>query len=156
MQHVAKWEYNRQNKQCHNDQNRKVEYAKCTAYLYKQDILVLLLYGTENKYKVSYQGPFSILQVYDNGTVCLRVGAVKDTNNIKELEPFFSASTKKDTIDHGGECSMQSAIPRRSARKHPPRAFYRPCCVDLGYGQDQVSKYNPGQCSMQLHPQTII
>ena len=29
--------------------------------------------GTENKFEAPYQGPFTILQVYDNGTVCLKM-----------------------------------------------------------------------------------
>ena len=84
--------------------------------------LVLFKQGTENKYESPYKRPSCILQVNDNGTVRLKVGAVEDTINIRRLTPFTSASTTADTIDHGGECSMQST-PRRSARRlQPPRA----------------------------------
>jgi len=121
MQHVANWEYIRQNKQCHIDKNNKAENAKCTPHLYKESNLVLLLDRAENKYEAPYQGPFCIQQVYDNSTVCLKVGAVKDTYNIRRLTPYTSAPTKADTVDHGGECSMQKLLPRRSARRQPPR-----------------------------------
>ena len=101
--------------------NNKAENAKRVPHLYKEGDLVLLLQGTENKYETPYQGPFRILKVNDNGTVHLKAGAVEDTYNIRRLTPYISAPTKADTIDHGGECSMQTAVPRRSARKQPPR-----------------------------------
>ena len=121
IQHVANWEFIRHNKQKHIDKNNKAENAKCQAHLYQKGDLVLLQRGTENKYESPYQGPFSILKVNDNGTVCLKAGAVKDTYNIRRLTPYISAPTKADTIDHGGECSMQGTAPRRSARKQPHR-----------------------------------
>ena len=68
--------------------------------------------GTENKYELSYKGPYSILHVNDNGTVCLKVGAVKDMYNIQRLTPYIQA----DASDHGGECNMSTQI-RRSARQ---------------------------------------
>ena len=122
IQHVANWEFIRKNKQQHIDKNNIAENAKHMAYLYKKGDQVLLKRGKENKYESPYQGPYCILQVNDNGTVCLKVGAVEDTINIRRLMPFTSAPTTADTVDHGGECSMQST-PRRSARKQqPPRA----------------------------------
>ena len=122
IQHVANWEFIRQNKQRHIDKNNKAENAKHIPHQYKTGDLVLLLCRTENKYEAPYKGPFSILQVYDNGTVHLKIGAVKDTVNIRRLTPYTSAPAKTDTLNHGGECSMQST-PRRSARVlQPPRA----------------------------------
>ena len=122
IQHVANWEFIRKNKQQHIDKNNIAENAKRTAHLYKKGDQVLLKRGTENKYESPYQGPYCILQVNDNGTVRLKVGAVEDTINIRRLTPFTSAPTTADTVDHGGECSMQST-PRRSVRRlQPPRA----------------------------------
>ena len=122
IQHVANWEFIRQNKQICIDKNNKAENAKRVAHLYKEGDLVLLQRGTENKYETPYQGPFSIQKVNDNGTVRLKVGAVEDTVNIRRLTPYTSAApTKTDTVNHGGECSMQNKVPRRSARKQPPR-----------------------------------
>jgi cleavage and polyadenylation specificity factor subunit 1 len=110
IQHVANWEYIRQNKQTLIDKNNKAENAKRVTHNYKVGDLVLLRKGTENKYKTPYQGPFDILKVYDNGTVRLRVGAVEDTYNIRRVTPY----TKADALDHGGECSMPTL--RRSGR----------------------------------------
>ena len=122
IQHVANWEFIRQNRQRCINKNNKTENAKRIAHQYSKGDLVLLLQGTENKYEAPYQGPFHILQVNDNGTVCLKVGAVKDTVNIRRSTPYTSAPIKTDTIDHGREYSMQPAQPRRSARRQPPRA----------------------------------
>ena len=121
IQHVANWEFIRQNKQRRIDKNNKAENAKRIDHQYKEGDLVLLLRGTENKYEAPYKGPYCILQVYDNGTVRLQVGAVKDTVNLRRLRLYTSAPTKMDTINHGGECSMQKRLPRRTARKQPPR-----------------------------------
>ena len=60
IQHVANWEYIRQNKERLIHKNNKAENAKCIAHLYKESILVLLLHRTENKYEAPYQGPFCI------------------------------------------------------------------------------------------------
>ena len=121
IQHVANWEYIRSNKQRRIDKNNKAENAKRTAHLYKEGNLVLLLCRTKNKYETSYKGPFCMLEVYENSTVRLKVGAVKDTVNIRRLTPYTSAPLKTDAVDHGGECSMQKTVPRRSARRQPPR-----------------------------------
>ena len=40
-------------------------------------VQVLLKRGNENKYESPYQGPFEILKVNDNGTVCLTVNSVR-------------------------------------------------------------------------------
>jgi len=77
IQHIANWEYIRQNKQKLIDKNNKAENARRIEHLYKEGDEVLLKRGTENKYESPYQGPFKVLKVNDNGTVCLRVGAVR-------------------------------------------------------------------------------
>ena len=79
-------------------------------HLYKEDNEVLLQRGTENKYETPYQGPFHILKVNDNGTVCLKVGAAEDNYNIHWLTPYTSVTDS----NHGGECSMQT---RKSTRR---------------------------------------
>lgn len=127
IQHDAKWVFIRKNKQVCINKNSRVESAKHVAHLYKEGNHVLLQRGTENKYETPYQGPFSILKVHDNGTVYPRVGAIEDTYNIRRLAPYTFAPTKADVVNHGEEYSLQKLIPRKSARKHPPRAYYRPC-----------------------------
>ena len=121
IQHVANWEFIRQNKQCRIDKNNKAENAKRIDHQYKEGDLVLLLHGAKNKYEAPYKGPYCILQVNDNGTVRLKVGAVEDTVNLRRLTPYTSAPTKAKTVNHGGECSMPTTQPRRTARKQPPR-----------------------------------
>ena len=103
IQHVANWEFTRQKKQCHIDKNNKAENAKHIDHQYKEGDLVLLLQGTENKYEAPYKGPYCMLQVYDNGTVRLQVGAVEDTVNLRRLTPYTSAPTKKQILLIMGE-----------------------------------------------------
>ena len=105
IQHAANWEYIRQNKQDRIEKNNKAENAKRVHHTYKQGDPVLLRRGTENKYEAPYEGPFNILKVNDYGTVCLRVGAVEDTYNIRRLTPY----TRANVLNHGGECSMQNS-----------------------------------------------
>ena len=110
--HVANWELIRQNKQKLIDKNNKLENAKRVEHTNKKGDLVLLRRGTENKYETPYKGPFDILQVNDNGTVRLKVGAVEDTYNIRRLTPYTEAAA----LDHGGVCNMLTML-RRSARQ---------------------------------------
>ena len=99
IQHIANWEYIRQNKQKLIEKNNKAENAKRIEHSYKVGDPVLVKRGTENKYESLYKGSYNILKVNDNGTVCLRVGAVEDNYNIKRLTPY----TATNTFDHGGE-----------------------------------------------------
>ena len=98
IKHIATWEYIRQNKQKMIEKNNKAENAKRVAYSYKEGDLVLLLRGTENKYKAPYAGPYKIIKVNDNGTVCLKIGAVEEMINLRRLTPYFPANAP----DHGG------------------------------------------------------
>jgi len=91
------------------EKNSKAENAKRVAHLYKKGDPVLLKRGTENKYESPYKGPFNILKVNDNGTVCLRVGAVEDTYNIQRLTPY----TQANDLNHGEECSMWTSKTKR-------------------------------------------
>ena len=116
IKHVANWKFIRENKQKLIDKNNKAETSKQAEHTYKLGDLVLLRRGTENKYETSYQGPFPILKVNNNGTVCFKVQAVEDTYNIRSILPYFSA----DDSNHGGECSMPTFNTRRSARLAEP------------------------------------
>ena len=110
IQHIANWEYIRQNKQRLIEKNNKAENSKRIPHLYKEGDQVLLKRGTENKYESPYQSPFCIIKVNDNGTVCLRVGAVEDNYNIRRLTPY----TPANALNYGGECSM---CVRKSTRR---------------------------------------
>ena len=105
IQHVANWEYIRQDKQKVIEKNNKAENAKHIEHLYKEGDQALVKRGTENKYESPYRGPYNIIKVNKNGTVCLKVGVVEDNYNISRLTPY----TKANAINHGGECSMQTS-----------------------------------------------
>jgi hypothetical protein len=51
----------------------------------------------------------AIIQVNDNGTVCLKVNAVEDTYNIRRIIPYHTVPVP----DHGEECNMQTAKNKR-------------------------------------------
>ena len=68
--------------------NNKRENAHRIPHTYHQGDKVLLAKGTEYKYEQPYSGPHTIENVFNNGTVRLRVGAVSSTVNIRRIEPF--------------------------------------------------------------------
>jgi hypothetical protein len=88
------------------ENNNKRENAKQTPYTYRINDKVMLKIGTENKYETPYKGPYKILTVNTNGTVCLQMGAVIDTVNIRRLQPFC----KEPGVNCGGECSMRTQV----------------------------------------------
>ena len=67
--------------------------------------------GNENNYESTYQGPFEILKVNENGTICLTVNSVMDTYNIRCLVPYMP----ENNTNHGGECNMQISKKRRKS-----------------------------------------
>jgi transposase InsO family protein len=109
VKHEANWEYIRSRKQNIILKNNKAENAKRIAHTYTVGDKVLLKRGTENKYEMPYQGPFTILKVNDNGTVRMKVKNVEDTYNIRRLTPCLET----DNIGHGGECSMRTSKLKR-------------------------------------------
>ena len=111
--HTANWEYIKNRKQQIIDLNNKRENSKYKEHVYKIGDKVLLNRGTESKYEALYQGPFNILQVYDNGTVRLKVKSVEDTYNIRRLVPYNSAPDP----NHGEVCNMQTSKKKRTKQK---------------------------------------
>ena len=103
------WEYIRERKQAIIEKNNFAENAKRIPHIYVVGDQVLLKRGTENKYETPYQGPYTILQVNDNGTVRMKVKHVEDIYNIRRLTPYIGP----ETIDHGGECSLRTARAKR-------------------------------------------
>jgi hypothetical protein len=79
IQHIANWEFIRENKQRIIAKNNKNKNAKCIPLIYEVGHKVLLRKGTEFKYGQPYSGPYKILQVNTNGMVCLQMGAVTNT-----------------------------------------------------------------------------
>ena len=103
IKHQANWEIICQNKQKKIDENNKRENSTRIPHIYNVGDRVLLKRGTENKYETPYEGPYPVIKVYDNGTVCLKIKSMIDTVNIRRLIPFKEPTGQ----DHGGECSMQ-------------------------------------------------
>ncbi len=86
------------------DRNSKAKNAKHIACTYKAGDQVLLRQGTKNKYESPYQGPFCILQVNDNGTVQLKMGAVEDTINIQRIIPYIELDASNH--EENAVCSL--------------------------------------------------
>ena len=88
VRHLANWEYIRQRKQLMINKNNKKENETRIPHEYKVGDKVLLKRGTEFKYERPYKSPYTILKVYDNGTVNLQMGHYTDTYNIRNLTPW--------------------------------------------------------------------
>jgi hypothetical protein len=82
VKHEANWEYISAWKQNIIKKNNKSENAKRIPHTYTIGDKILLKRGTENKYETPYQGPFTITQVNENGTVQMMIKNVEDTINI--------------------------------------------------------------------------
>ena len=88
IQHQADWEAIKQRKQELINKNNQRENSKRIPHEYRVGDKVLLKRGTENKMEAPYKGPYEILQVNDNGTVQLRVKAIIDNFNIRQIKPY--------------------------------------------------------------------
>jgi hypothetical protein len=85
----ANWRFIRDRKQRAINKNNQKENAKRTKHEYK--IGQKVLYRNESLAKYSedpYDGPFEIVQINTNGTVRLKMGALTDTINIRNLKPY--------------------------------------------------------------------
>jgi len=109
IEHIANWEYIRANKQKIIHKNNILENSTRSPHDYSVGDKVMLRKGSENKYEQPYSGPHTILHVGKNGTVCLQVGAIIDTVNIRCIEPYKEAPSSV----HGGECNMRYSRKRR-------------------------------------------
>jgi hypothetical protein len=92
IQHIAIWEFIKQRKQkiIKLNNKRQKENAKRVQNVYQVGGKVLSHRGTENKYESPYHGPFLIMQVNDDGRLCLKVNAVEDTYNVRRIIPYVS------------------------------------------------------------------
>ena len=115
IQHTANWDYIQQRKQQIIQKNNKNENAKRIPHEYKKGDKVLLTIGTSFKYERPYNGPFEIKHVFTNGTVCLQMGAVTDTVNIRRIHPFLES----DCANCGGECNMRVSRRTRKSTSEP-------------------------------------
>jgi hypothetical protein len=109
--HEANWEFirNKKRKQQIIEKTNEAESAKRIPHTYNIGDKVLIRRGTENKYEVPYQSPYTITKINDNGTVHLKVNNTEDTYNIPQLTLYLGT----ESIDHGGECSMGTSRAKR-------------------------------------------
>src|SRR5210317_2437694 len=98
VSHSANWDYIQQLKQKIIKKNNQAENSKRIPHIYLAGDQVMLKIGTENKYEAPYSGPHTIQKVFNNGNVCLKIGAVTETVNIRRIDPYRTSS---DSI-HGG------------------------------------------------------
>ena len=88
IKHVADWEAIKQRKQKIINQNNARENKKRLKHNYNVNDMVLLERHDAREYESPYLGPFKITEVYTNGTVTIKKGAVYERVNIRRLVPF--------------------------------------------------------------------
>lgn len=89
IRHVSDWKYIRDRKQKLIKINNLRENQKRLDHTYRNGDMVLIKASQSTKYGTdAYYGPFSIVQVNDNGTVRVREGATTDTYNIRMITPY--------------------------------------------------------------------
>ena len=89
MQFEANWNFIREHKQRIIKKNNQRENAKRIEHTYREGNKVLYAVDMKSKYgEDPFKGPYKIVKVNDNGTVCLRMGAVTETINIRLIKPY--------------------------------------------------------------------
>ena len=96
----------------------------------------MLRKGTENKWETPNEGPFKVLEVFDNGTVAIQKGAVRDTVNIRRIFPFH----EKVKAIHGGECGKQTSKTRKGQTEKAPSRMSQRLKRDLQRRRQGISK----------------
>jgi len=87
------WNYIKERKQQLINKNNERENSKRIKHNYQVGDKVLLNVQpiTKAKYKKNpFKGPYTVLQVNNNGTVQLDMGSIIDTINIRNIKPYFN------------------------------------------------------------------
>lgn len=85
----ANWKFIQENKQKLIHKNNQRENAKRIPHTYQVGDKVLFSTKTMSKFgQDPWEGPYHIRKVNNNGTVCLQMGSVTDTVNIRLIKPF--------------------------------------------------------------------
>jgi len=85
----ANWNLIRDRKQKLIQQNNKRENAKRIAHVYKKGDMVLYRVDSLSKFNNNpYEGPYPVIQVYENGTISIKRGSVIERINIRLVKPF--------------------------------------------------------------------
>ena len=92
MPYLPDWAKIEQNKQTSINKSNARENSKRYDYDYVPGGRVLLIVSDlQRKLKCPTEGPFTITQVFSNGTVRIQRGAVNERINIRRLKPYFES-----------------------------------------------------------------
>ena len=88
---IANWERIKAYKQQRIRENNRCKNSKWKVHNYQVNDKVLLKVDPTkiNKFDREYKGPYPIIAVYDNGTICIHKNAYSDTVNIRNVKPFL-------------------------------------------------------------------
>ena len=50
---------------------------------------ILVKCKKNSKHELEFMGPFPVMKINDNGTVCFQKGIINDAVNIRRIKPFF-------------------------------------------------------------------
>ena len=104
IKHTANWDFIKSRKQVIIQKNNARENSTRIPHNYHVGDKVMLHIGTTFKYEQPYSGPHEVQEVFTNGTVRLKIGAVTDRFNIRRIHPYIEA----DIANRGGECNMRT------------------------------------------------
>ena len=104
IKHTANWDFIKSRKQVIIQKNNARENSTRIPHNYHVGDKVMLHIGTTFKYEQPYSGPHEVQEVFTNGTVRLKVGAVTNQFNIRRIHPYIEA----DIANRGGECNMRT------------------------------------------------
>ena len=91
IQHQADWKYIKEKKQKLIDYNNKRENRKRKTFEFKVNDEVLISRAKKFKHgDRECDGPYTILEVGNNGTLRIDKGTYSDTVNMKNCDPYFS------------------------------------------------------------------
>lgn len=89
----ADWDRIKQTRQTEIERNNRRENRDRVAHTYhKGDRVLLKKQGIQRKLSAPREGPYEITAVFNNGTVEIQHGAVKERVNIRRVTPFFGNS----------------------------------------------------------------
>ena len=89
IKHTADWTKIKEKKEKLIQANNKRENLKRLNHTYAQGDKILISTDPSGaKFDAPYKGPFTIIQVNNNGTVQYRNGAIRDIVNIRQIHPF--------------------------------------------------------------------
>ena len=74
----------------------QINKGKIVDHDYKVGDKVMLTNNASFKYETQYNGPFLIMQCWNNGTVTLRCGATKIKHNIININPYTCDKNDED------------------------------------------------------------